>query len=140
MKKVALKVSESSHVDNILLFAIASAESDLHICMLLNKALDINLSLAENLELKIKKKIVSFRRYTYEVEDGIEKYSLFLNRSGSDYLFSEIKKIDFILLISSEGPLIAIEQKIIELKSSSAFTAIYKLDQKALKSFEHIIN
>ncbi len=140
MKKATIKLSESTRSDITLLFAIASAESDLRICLMLNQALSINLSLADNLEIISKKNIVSFRRYTYEGEEGIEKYTMFINRNGTNYLFTEIKKIDFILLIQSEGSLTAVEKTINQLKSSPEFTAIYKLDPAALKSFDRLIS
>ncbi len=140
MKKATIKLSESSRGDNTLLFAIASAESDLRICLILNQALSINLSLTDNLELIIKKNIVLFRRYTYEGEEGIEKYTMFINRNETNYLFPEIKKIDFILLVQSEGSLTSVEKTIDQLKSAPEFTAIYKLDPTALKSFDRLIS
>ena len=125
---------------NTLLFAIASAESDLQICLLLNRALSINLSLSENLDVNFKKSIISFRQYTYEGEEGIEKYRLFLNRNSTNYLFPELKQIDFILLIQSEGLLLTAENKINQLKSNPTFTVIYKLDPSTLKSFRKLID
>ncbi len=135
-----MKVPVSSGSESNLLFAIASAESDLRICMILNQTLFINLSLAENLQLMRKQRIISFRRYSYEGEEGIEKYSFFINRNGSDYLLPEIKKIDFILHIQSEGPLASLENLIQQLKAIPEITAVYKLDHKVFKSFERLID
>ena len=140
LKKAKLKVPLSSGSESNLLFAIASAESDLRICMILNQALSINLSLAENLQIIRKQQTISFRRYSFEGAEGIEKYSLFINRSGPDYLLPEIKKIDFILHIQSEGPLTPLENLSQQLKAIPEITAIYKLDQKVSKSFERLLN
>ena len=73
LKKAKLKVPLSSGSESNLLFAIASAESDLRICMILNQALSINLSLAENLQIIRKQQTISFRRYSFEGAEGIEK-------------------------------------------------------------------
>ena len=139
MKKTTLKLSESARSGNTLLFAIASTESDLNICRLLNQVLSINLSLAENLELIIKKNPVSFRRYSFEEDEGIEKYSLILNSNGMNYLFPEIRNIDYLLLVQSEGYLTSIENLIDQLKSAPGITAVYKLDSSSLKSFNKLL-
>ena len=139
MKKTTLKVTKAELAKNLLPFAIASAESDLRICLILNHALQIQLSLSENFELTIKKSQKSFRKYSYESEEGIEKYSLFINRNGSDYLMPEIKNIDYILLIQSEGPLGKLEEKIMSLKSVPEITAVYRLDTVLYKSVNRLL-
>lgn len=139
MRKSILKVEHTTHNDEILLFALVSAESDLRICLTLNRELGINLSLTDSLEVTIKKTIVSFRRYSYEGDEGIEKYNLFINRNGSSYLLPELQKIDYILMVQSEGSLSGIEKGVIQLKLLQEFTAIYKLDHNSLKSFDRLI-
>lgn len=138
MKKATLKLPKSEQSGNTLIFAIASAESDLNICRLLNQVLSINLSLAENIEIIIKNKPLSFRRYSFEEEEGIEKYSLILNSNGTNYLFPEIRNIDYLLLIQSEGYLTSIENSVKQIKSVSGITAVYKLDSSTLKSFNKL--
>jgi len=139
VRKSILKVEHTTHNDEILLFALVSAESDLRICLTLNRELGINLSLTDSLEVTIKKTIVSFRRYSYEGDEGIEKYNLFINRNGSSYLLPELQKIDYILMVQSEGSLSGIEKGVIQLKLLQEFTAIYKLDHNSLKSFDRLI-
>jgi hypothetical protein len=137
--KSVLKVKHPIHDGGILLFAIASAESDLRICLTLNRTLGINLSLTDDLQVSIKNTLVSFRRYTDEGDEGIDKYNFFINRNGSVYLLPELKKIDYVLLIQSEGSLSVIEAKVLQLKSLQEFNAIYKVDLNSMKSLNRLI-
>ena len=134
-----MKVDHPFHYDGVLLFAIASAESDLRVCLTLNQTLGINLSLTDDLDVTIKKAVVSFRRYMYESDEGIDKYNFFINWNGANYLVPELKKIDYVLMVQSEGSLSGIEKSVIRLKLLKEFTAIYKVDHITLKSFDRLI-
>ena len=73
MKKQKLKVDYSDIQENVKLYSIASTESDIRICYILNQILGINLSLAEDMKIQNKDALLSFRNYYYESDDGSEK-------------------------------------------------------------------
>lgn len=125
--------------NNILLYAIASSDSDIRICQSINRILGINLTLAANIEVPQNNKLVIFRRYNYESLEEIEKYTLVVNRNEGNVLFRELKKIDYILLVNTEAPKELIEGALLKLKNLPEVTALYKLDQSKLKSFNRII-
>jgi hypothetical protein len=137
MKKSILKYTE--HNDTVLIYAIASAESDLQICMKINQKLNINLTLGEDCEVLIKKESILFRRYHYESEEIIEKYQLFVNRMHGHFLFPELKKVDFLLIITTEASPASIESLLRELKERKEFTTFTKVSKDSLRSLNRIV-
>ncbi len=121
-----------------LLFSIISSESDLQICMLINSCLHIKLALDEDIAVKRKSRIIPFRKYVYEDDELIEKYVLFSNFVEGEYLFPEIKKIDFLLLISTESVLTNIEDRVNRLKTFPEISGIFKIEPKSIRSLNKI--
>jgi hypothetical protein len=139
VKKETLKLSNGELEDNALLFAISSSESDIRICQLINNALGINLALTSSLEILQKKLPTSFRQYSYESPEEIEKYTLIVNRNEGKVLFRVLEKIDFFLLVVTESPMKTIENSFMKLKNSPLISAIYKVDQTSLKAFNRLL-
>lgn len=138
MKKTILKEKKASQSDNLLAYAISSSESDLRICMKLNQWLDINLSLDSDYQALIKGEPVFFRRYYFEFDEGIEKFFFFVNNSQGQYLFPELKKVDYILLVQVETDSLSLREKLTELKNDREFTVFYPLEPGSLKSLSKI--
>jgi hypothetical protein len=138
MKKETLRIVDNELHENILLFAISSSASDIRICQVINHFLGIRLALTNNLEITRKKITVNFRRYAYESHEEIEKYTLIVNRNNGNVLFQELRKIDYILIITTESPKGPIEESLQKLRNSGEVSAIYKVDTVALKSLNNI--
>jgi hypothetical protein len=135
VKKEVLKFSENDLSSNVILYAISSSQSDIHLCQLINKSFGIALALSEPLEITKKNSTLHFTRYEFISDEEIDKFHLIINRSSGHYLFPELKKIDYFLIISSESPIEPIDSAIQELKSYTGISAVYKLEPAALKSF-----
>jgi hypothetical protein len=137
-KKETLRLSNDDN-GNVLLFTIVSSESDLHICMLINKAFQISMSLSDDLEIKYASGIIGFKKYQFEQEVEEERFTLLINHhSTGKYLFPEFKKIDFILIISSESNHVRFENQIKKLKESPGVSAIFRVDPSTIKSYKRI--
>jgi hypothetical protein len=138
LKKETLKISSTDLEGNRLLFSIVTSESDLQLCMLLNKYLSISLALADELELERKSRVIRFRKYVFENEELIEKYILFSNYSDGEYLFPELKKNDYLLLINTEASVNSIEINVSRLRQLPEISGIYKIEPSKIKSFRKI--
>jgi hypothetical protein len=138
VKKEILRLGNNDLQGNQLLYAISSSESDIRICQAVNKILGINLTLGSNLEINEKGKALTFRQYTFESREEIEKFTLVINKSSGNVLFKELKKIDYILMVTSEGPTALIEESIQSLRNLPGIIALYKLDSANLKTLTRL--
>lgn len=138
MKKNHLKVDNLNVQDNINLYSIASSESDIRICYILNQILGINLSLAEDLVIKNKNSQQSFRNYYYESDHGTEKYYLILNNNAGIHLLPELKKIDYIFLTIADTSIYGMEASIQKIKNQAGISAVIPIDSNKIKSFSKI--
>lgn len=138
MKKKKLKVDEINLQDKAHLYSIASSESDIRICYILNQILGIDLSLAEDIVIQNKNLVLSFRNYFYESDHGTEKYYLIINRSDGNFLFPELKKIDYIFLTIADTMSSDIEASIQKIKSHAGISAFIPIESGRIKSFNRI--
>jgi len=138
VKKKQLKVDNSVIQDKINLYSVSSSESDIRICYVLNRILGINLSLADNIIIQNKGAIQNFRNFFYESEHGTEKYYFILNRNGGNYLFPELKKIDFVFLILSDTDIPGLGSIIQSIKNQPEITALIPVDSSKIKSISKI--
>jgi len=134
-----LKLSPEDADENTLMFSMVSSESDLQICMILNRVLNISLAMAGDVIVKRKSGQIHFRKYIFENEDMVEKYILFSNYSGGEYLFPELKKNDFLLYINTEAVMTVIEERITQLKILPEISGVFKIDPSRIKSFHKIM-
>jgi hypothetical protein len=138
VKKEILRIENDDFQKHMLFYAIASSHSDIRMCQSINQVLGINLALSSNVEIVQKNKIINFRRYIYESDEEIEKYTLVVNRNEGAVLFRELQMIDYILIVNTEGPKDYIESLLQELRNTSDVTALYKLDHTTLKTFNRL--
>ena len=124
--------------ENRLLYSMVSSESDLQICMLINKCLEISLALDEDIVIKRKSRDIRFRKYMYENDELIEKYILFSNYAEGEYLFPELKKNDFLLLISTESVTANLEDRVSQLRTLPQISGIFKIEPSSIKSLRKI--
>lgn len=138
MKKATLKLSSAEMEEDRMLFSIVSSETDLQICMLINSCLDIKLALGEDISVKRKSRIIPFRKYIFENDELIEKYVLISNFVEGEYLFPELKKIDFLLLITTESVMANIENRVYQLKTLPEISGIFKIKPESIRSLRKI--
>jgi hypothetical protein len=138
VKKETLKLSRLDKDENVLLYTIVSAESDLQVCRILNNVFGIGLSLADDIIINNKAARVGFRKYFYENEEGIEKCLFFVNRNQNNYLMPELKKIDYIFIIVTESSPSDFALQVQQLKTHTGISAVFYMDPSLLKSFHRI--
>lgn len=125
--------------DNVMLYTIASSESDIRMCMIINEIFRINMSLADDLIVKSVSLDVGFKKYMSDEEVEEEKILLFINHHPSGkYLFPELKKVDYLLVIKTEVNK-GFSEKIKELKNTPGVTAVIRIEPSSTKSFKHLI-
>jgi hypothetical protein len=138
VKKETLKLAHLRLDENVLIYTISSAESDIRVCGIINKIFNIGLSLTDDLVVTIKSSTVNFRRYQHESDEGIEKYMFLVNHSQGYYLLPELKKIDYIFLILTESLTLDINAPLEQLRINPGISAVFSLDPSSLKSFSRI--
>lgn len=138
MKKETLNISALDIEGNRLLFSIVSSDSDLKICMLINNSLGISLALDEEIAVKRKSRLIRFRKYVYENDEMLEKYILFSNFAEGEYLFPELKKNDFLLLINTESDTNSMEDRVNKLKQFPEISGLFKIEPSRIKSLRKI--
>jgi hypothetical protein len=138
LKKETLNISALDIEGNRLLFSIVSSDSDLKICMLINNSLGISLALDEEIVVKRKSRLIRFRKYVYENDEMLEKYILFSNFAEGEYLFPELKKNDFLLLINTESDTNSMEDRVNKLKQFSEISGLFKIEPSKIKSLHKI--
>jgi hypothetical protein len=138
VKKETLNLSALDKNDNVLLYSIVSADSELQVCRVVNTVFEIGLSLADDIVIPGKSSSLFFRKYYFENEDASEKFSLFKNRNQNNYLLPELKKIDYVFLIISESPASHFHEAIKQLLTYPEISAVFNLDVASIKSFQKI--
>jgi hypothetical protein len=138
VKKETLKIERLDKDENVLLFSIVSAESELQVCRLINSVFGISLSLTDDIIVPNKTNSTGFKKYYFENEEGTEKFLLIINRIHNNHLLPELKKIDYIFLIVSESSLGDFTSKIQQLKTSAGISAVFYNDPSTIKSFNRI--
>jgi hypothetical protein len=138
VKKETLKLSRLDKDENVLLYTIVSAESDLQVCRILNTAFGIGLSLTDDLIIGNKSAVVGFKKYFFESEEGIEKYLFFVNRNQNSYLMPELKKIDYIFIIVTESLPSDFSVPVQQLKNHAGISAVFNIVPSSLKNFHRI--
>ena len=138
MKKKQFKVPKLDLKDKVSLYSISSSESDIRICYIINQVVGINLSLTEDIIVRVKSSQQAFKNYYYESEHGTEKYYLIINRNNYNYLIPELKKVDYLFLCVSETIITNLELFIKQIKAYPEISAVLKIDPAEIKSFNRI--
>ena len=95
------KLTEKQDLD-FTLIGISSDENDYHLCWILNKACELQLSKQDNLEIFHKRleEKQEFAQFQYFDENSLLLYRLLSNRSESGYLLEELTNVDYILQVN----------------------------------------
>ena len=107
--------------------------------MLLNDQLGIQLAMAEDAVVEQKKEVLHFRQYADLSHEEIEKLTLVVNRSGNHYFIPELKQVDYLLIIRTEGSLFAMKEAIQNLKGHKGIAMLTELDPDSIKSLRKCV-
>lgn len=85
---------------DFVLIAITSSLKDYMLCYKINKQLNINFSRVEELQLSLKNESPSFfSRYFHQISDSDTEFYLLANKGTGSYLITEMKQVDYFILI-----------------------------------------
>jgi hypothetical protein len=95
------KLQDDNERPDFQLLGINTQLKDFKLCVLLNELLSIDFSLMEDHKVILKKNEKETKFRVFYAKNSIAKinYLLFHNKSGSQYLVPEVKKMDFLLKI-----------------------------------------
>ena len=137
-KRSTLKLGIENSAGSDEVVALATTESELRVCLILNDLLSIQLTLSSDITIQQKGESIPFRRYQFEDAEGIEKYTLIVNRNGGQILFRELKHVDYLLVITTDDPSVSATALVAKLKSAKHFTAISTINPEKLKQYARI--
>jgi hypothetical protein len=139
MDKKTIKLSFQPDFDFKLL-GIGSRENDYKLSWALNKLLNINLSKADDLEIKNPKfsDIQLFSVYSYVPDDSEEEIHLISNRCIDGYYIEELKNIDYFLLIKGFEEVVS-EPFTSKIKSLDEVFVVLTINPDSLKSKQKFI-
>lgn len=135
-KKETLQLSDIQGAKKNVLYALISDHSELKVCMELNRLFHLQLTLDEPAVSTSRDVNRSFRRYTYEHEDVIEKYTLLVNRQDGQVLFSALKQIDYLLILIAEKIPSGLENGLRTLRDQKIFNAVNPIDISRVKGLQ----
>jgi hypothetical protein len=138
VKKKRLKVENNISQDHINLYSIASSESDIRICFIINQTFGIDLSLAEDLIVQRKDTSWNFRNYFFERDHYADKFYFIINRDNGSYLLPELNKVDYLFLIISESGIADLDLFILKLKKQPEISAVIPIDPGKIRSFNKL--
>ena len=138
MKKI-LYFDYEDHLDFDLI-GIICAYKDFRLCFEVNKALEINLCKADDLEMKKERRGSAsfFSLYNYGNGDN-EQYIVIANKGSNGYFINELKHLDYFMLIRDLAPFNSLDNIIEQLKKISLITNISLLEASDYKSAENFL-
>ena len=139
MKKKVIKLTDVPDA-SFSLVGISSHENDYRLSWAINKTLDINLIRTSNYFFTDQKNNIKkeFSQYEYNDEELLIKLLLVSNQSDSGYLLSELKNIDFFIVISGETDLHYINQLIQNLKKVDIISMATLIIPESVKSYKNL--
>ena len=138
MKKI-LEFDYDDHLD-FLLIGIYCAHKDFRLCFEINKTLEINLSRADDLEMKKEKRgsLSYYSLFNYHNGDN-EQYFVIANKGTNGTFINELKHVDYFMLIKNLAPFNSLTTIAQLLKEISIITGVAILDATEYKSAENFL-
>ncbi|MDR2011138.1 MAG: IPExxxVDY family protein [Bacteroidales bacterium] len=138
MKTKKLKYKPDFDFD---LLGITSSENDYKISWLISSYLEIEFMKCDNLTIIDSQISVEQNFSVFESLANKENIQLKLvsNRGDIGYLITELKNIDYFLLITKDEEKTLLNELFVKLKSLPDITGIFKLDTSNLKSKEKLL-
>ena len=140
MKKKIHKLTVDFHPEFQVL-GISSHQNDYRLSWAINSALGLNFSKTSNLKIKNDKtgETQEFSVFTYDDENGINKYNLVSNRCQNGFLLTEYKNVDFLMLIHGDLISYEFENFFQKLKNIEIITMVFELSKLSVRSKQKLI-
>jgi len=138
VKKI-LEFDYDDHLD-FSLIGIYCAHKDFRLCFEINKTLEINLSRADDLEMKKEKRgsLSYYSLFNYHNGDN-EQYFVIANKGTNGTFINELKHVDYFMLIKNLAPFNSLTTIAQLLKEISIITGVAILDATEYKSAENFL-
>ncbi len=124
---------------DFVLVAITSQLKDYVLCFKLNKQLNINFYKIEELIIENNSGEVFFSRYHYQIPETETDFYLLANKGDQGYLISEMKTVDYFIIIRNYISQDDTEQLIEGINKLPEVLVSIEVDPKRLKSKENLI-
>ncbi len=119
------------------LIAISSNHKTHTVSWVINKALELSLSLSDTHVLKSNKAEVSFKKYNSS--KGGFYFTLLRNKNQNHRLLPELSTVDYLLKFYDDESPFSDEEIVTKLRKSKEIQAVYSLDVNRLKSKQVLI-
>lgn len=138
MKKFALDITDE---EETLFYGLLSNEKVSRLAWLLNHSLEINLARVDYIEWynESEREYFYFNKFIYNDELNHLTYTLFANSDESKILFTELRAMQYFILI--EGALSFFDEKLFlkQVKTISEIQLVSLIDQSRLKQKVNLI-
>lgn len=138
MKKFALDITDE---EETLFYGLLSNEKVSRLAWLLNHSLEINLARVDSIEWynESEREYFYFNKFIYNDELNHLTYTLFANSDESKILFTELRAMQYFILI--EGGLYFFDEKLFlkQVKTISEIQLVSLIDQTRLKQKVNLI-
>lgn len=138
MKKYTLDITDE---EETLFYGLLCNEKVSRLAWLLNHSLEINLARVDSIEWynELEREYFYFNKYIYLDELNHLTYTLFANYDESKILFTELRAIQYFILI--EGGLSFFDEKLFlkQIKDISEIQLVTYIDQTRLKQKVNLI-
>ncbi|MFY7733772.1 MAG: IPExxxVDY family protein [Bacteroidia bacterium] len=138
MKKFALDITDE---EETLFYGLLSNEKVSRLAWLLNHSLEINLARVDSIEWynESEREYFYFNKFIYNDELNHLTYTLFANSDESKILFTELRAMQYFILI--EGGLSFFDEKLFlkQVKTISEIQLVSLIDQTRLKQKVNLI-
>lgn len=138
MKKFALDITDE---EETLFYGLLSNEKVSRLAWLLNHSLEINLARVDSIEWynESEREYFYFNKFIYNDELNHLTYTLFANSDESKILFTELRAMQYFILI--EGALSFFDEKLFlkQVKTISEIQLVSLIDQSRLKQKVNLI-
>ena len=138
MKKFALDITDE---EETLFYGLLSNEKVSRLAWLLNHSLEINLARVDSIEWynESEREYFYFNKFIYNDELNHLTYTLFANSDESKILFTELRAMQYFILI--EGGLSFFDEKLFlkQVKTISEIQLVNLIDQTRLKQKVNLI-
>jgi len=138
LAKYKLDISVDYNFD---LIGIAAHLSDYRLCWFLNEQLQLRLHKSEApfyVSDKNGKISGSFSMFEWLDEDNFRNFFLLKNKSDGQFLFPELPKIDYFLVVQEAGS-IDIDDFLMQMKEIKPILAVFNLDVATFSSSKKLI-
>ena len=139
MAKHILKTDSKAAYD-FMLFGIVCQSRDYRLCFEINRAMNLSLERAADLELTLNKGKDKIKTSRFEYKDGFgNEYLLLANKTTSGLFIPEHKSIDYFLMVKEPVPHSGKTQIEKQLRAIPVVLGAYHLEPEKLKTGDRFV-